>query len=135
MKRTQREVRKEVRIKSRDYWRKALENQQSNWALIESDPADGSALVYFFHELSGVFDRLKFQGRLEAESALRRNNFYRLADEMDEAQFPGPPPPFFEDEHPTGAIYSSGRFWRGRLKSDALSSELALSRRLARWKG
>jgi len=101
-----------VQIESLDYWRKALENQQSNWALIDDDPESGSATVYFLHELSGVFDRLHFQSRPEAELELHYNNFYRVADEPNEAWVTGPPPPFFEDEHPNGPIYSSGRYWR-----------------------
>jgi hypothetical protein len=101
-----------IDIRSRDYWFKALDNHQVNWCLIEEDRALGHSVAYFFHELSGVFDRLTFVDRREAEHALRCNGFQRLAERADLDQNAVHEPPFQEDEHWNGQIYSSGRFWR-----------------------
>lgn len=103
--------RRPVEILSRDYWSKAVDNQQTNYCLIDDDPFTGHTVAYFMHELSGVFDRMVFSSRQEAEAALRWNGFYREAEESDRPAW-GPPPPFWADRHPNGLIYSSGRFWR-----------------------
>jgi hypothetical protein len=99
-----------IDILSRDYWFKPLDNQQINWSLID-DHAGNSYTAYFFHELSGVFDRLTFPSRAQAESALRYNGFWRLSDCPEIEQSAVPSPPFHEDTHWKGPIYSSGRFW------------------------
>ncbi len=101
-----------VEINSRDYWLKSLENHQTNWALIDEEAVDGMCTALFIHELSGVFDRIFFRSRPEAEIALRFNGFGRLAEWADAPADLAPPPPFFEDEHPNGPIYSSGQYWR-----------------------
>jgi hypothetical protein len=62
MKRNAKQV---VIIVSRDFWLKALENQQTNWSLVD-DEGEG-CVAFFFHELSGVFDRLHFPSRALAE--------------------------------------------------------------------
>lgn len=107
-----REQRPVVEILSRDYWFKPLENQQINWCLVDDDPSTGCSAAFFFHELSGIFDRLTFVTQSEADRALRHNGFHRLAErpEVDQDAVPGPP--FQEDQHWNGPIYSSGRFWR-----------------------
>lgn len=100
-----------VQINSRDYWFKVADMLQQNWALIDEAPG-GSPIVYFVHDRSGVFDRLAFSSRKEAEQALRRNGFSNLADDESAKSFLSPPDaPFFEAPHPNGPIYSSGRFW------------------------
>lgn len=106
-------IRTEVVISSRDYWYKALENHQTNWALIESDAVGGECTVFFFHELSGVFDRLAFASTGSAESELHYNGFRRLLDDGDVPWADtAPKAPFYEDTHPNGPIYSSGRYWQ-----------------------
>lgn len=105
------ELRSPVEIVSRDYWLKALENTQTNWALVDQDSVNDGCTVFFFHELSGVFDRLRFVSLRAAQDALRFNGFERLAD-LGEARSVAPRAPFFADEHPNGTIYSSGRYWK-----------------------
>lgn len=107
-----REVRVPVEIRSRDYWLKSLDNHQTNWALLDFDATGGHCTSYFFHELSGVFDRIHFPTLRLAELALRLNGFGRLAEWKEAPAGLAPPPPFFEDRHPSGPIYSSGRFWK-----------------------
>ena len=109
-----------IRIVSRDYWFKPLENHQINWCLVDDDPAAGGSIAYFFHECSGVFDRLTFVSRAAAVSQLRFNGFHRLAEQPDLDQGGVPGPPFQEDQHWNGPIYSSGRFWR--LATDVRST-------------
>lgn len=105
--------RKEVEIRSRDYWFKIVEFLQQNWALIDEEPGGDGCTVFFFGDTSGVFDRLSFSSRQEAEAALRRNGF-RLYDTDERAKdfIAKPEPPFWEGSHPNGPIYSSGRFWK-----------------------
>jgi len=102
----------QVNIQSRDYWFKIVEFLQHNWALI--DPLDGGGVcIYFIHDASGVFDRLHFKTRRDAERALRRNGFELFSKDSEAKKFIGPPrPPFFEDRHPNGLIYSSGKYWK-----------------------
>lgn len=102
----------DIEITSRDYWFKVVEFLQQNWALIDLKP-DGSCIVFFLGDTSGVFDRLSFFSIADAEEALVRNGFVRFEDEHEAKQFIAiPKPPFHECSHPNGAIYSSGKFWR-----------------------
>jgi hypothetical protein len=104
--------RKPVEIISKYFWVKVVEMLQHNWALIDKDLDSGDCTVFFIHDLSGVFDRLRFSSMEDAFRALRRNGFHRFNDDKEAQQSIVPPhPPFFEDQHPNGPIYSSGRFW------------------------
>lgn len=104
--------RKPVEIISRDFWIKIVEMLQHHWALIDDDPDSGSCTVFFIHDLSGVFDRLRFASKQDAFRALRRNGFGRFTEDNESQKFIAPPhPPFYEDQHENGPIYSSGRFW------------------------
>jgi len=83
------------------------------WALIEKDPGSETCTVLFIMDNSGVFDRIRFPSAEEASHALRRNGFSPFGEDKEDQIFVVTPvPPFFEDCHPNGPIYSSGRFWR-----------------------
>ena len=100
-----------VPIQSQDYWFKAIEMLQQNWALI--DPTDQSVTVYFVNDTSGVFDEMHFESVQVAEQALLLNGFSRFSEDPRAAEFLHPPePPFSHHPHPNGPIYSSGRFWK-----------------------
>ena len=102
---------KVVEIRSRDYWFKIVEFLQQNWALIDATPE--GCTVFFFSDTSGVFDRLTFPSVADAEAALRRNGFARYAEDKKAQEFIAvPQPPFHEQPHPSGPIYSSGSYWR-----------------------
>ena len=102
-----------VEIKSTDFWFKVVEMLQQNWALIEKDFDSDSCTIYFIHDGSGIFDRLKFASEEDAFRALRRNGFHRFAVDKKSQEFIAyPRPPFYEDQHDNGPIYSSGRFWQ-----------------------
>lgn len=102
----------EVEISSRNFWVKVVEFLQQNWAIIVPDDETG-VTVHFVDDVSGVFDRLSFPSLKTAEAALRRNGFDRYSEKPELQSFLRPPaPPFHEAEHPSGSIYSSGRFWR-----------------------
>ncbi len=97
-------------ITSTDYWFKVVEFLQQNWAVIEEN--DVGCHVYFFNDLAGIFDKLDFSSRFEAENGLRRNGFDRYDEDEEAQKFIGKPEPHFElSTHPNGPIYSSGRFW------------------------
>jgi hypothetical protein len=104
----------EIGIESRDYWVKVASFLQQNWALLE-ERHDG-VVVWFISDTSGVFDQLHFRTRGSAERALRWNKFTRIAESSLWAEdcAPQPPrPPFREVEHPSGMVFSSGRYWVG----------------------
>jgi hypothetical protein len=101
-----------IEILNTDYWFKIVDYLQQNWALIEKSPTSHRCIVYFIHDLSGVFDQIPYSCRIGAINALKANGFsrYALDIEVHGALVP-PPPPFYETEHPSGRIYSSGMFW------------------------
>ena len=102
-----------VAIKNRDYWFKVVEMLQQNWALIDKSNDSDECIVYFIHDASGVFDRIQFSSEKDASHALKRNGFARYVEDKEAQKFIAPPKPlFFEDQHPNGPIYSSGRYWR-----------------------
>jgi hypothetical protein len=101
-----------VEIRSRDFWFKVVDMLQQNWALVDADER-GRATVYFVHDGSGVFDRITLKSVHDAEDALTRNGFRRFAADAKAREFLSPPtPPFVESRHPSGPIYSSGRYWK-----------------------
>ena len=56
---------------------------------------------------------MTFESVVMAEAALRRNGFGRYAERPDvHGVIHCPEPPFREQLHPSGPIYSSGRFWK-----------------------
>lgn len=101
----------QVQIASRDYWFKAVEMLQQNWALIDPNLA-GGVTVWFIGDRSDVFDQMEFPSEDAAAEALFHNGFARYADDLKFQEFIHPPqPPFSRRPHPNGPIYSSGRFW------------------------
>lgn len=104
-----------VDIRSRDYWVKVVGMLEQNWALIETDDDQSAEVrVFFVGDTSGVFDEMSFLSGEEATRALRNNGFRRYADDRELQSFIVPPaPPFERSRHPSGAIYSSGRYWIG----------------------
>lgn len=101
-------------LKSREFWVKVVAMLQQNWAVIEGPSSSAAWTVYFLDDLGGVFDRLAFESQAEAEKGLRRNGFVRYPDSEEMAQFLTPPTlgAYRESTHPSGRIYSSGRYWR-----------------------
>jgi len=101
-----------VEITSKDYWFKVVEFLQQNWALIDVHQ-DSSATVYFINDTSGVFDRMTFPSRDDAQDGLRINGFKLFAEDGEAQKFiAAPDAPFRDAKHPNGPIYSSGRFWK-----------------------
>jgi hypothetical protein len=100
-----------VAIQSDDFWVKVVEMLQQNWALIEP-MSEGGVRVYFIGDTGGVFDEFPFPSADDAIAALRRNGFKHFADDEELQSFLRPPePPFHQQPHPNGPIYSSGRYW------------------------
>jgi|GEM_PF-736490 len=95
-----------------ELWFKIVDFLQQNWALIDESSSGNGCTVFFFHDMSGVFDRLSFSSVAKAEQALRRNGFARFAKDKKAQKFINiPDRPLHEDSHPNGPIYSSGKFW------------------------
>jgi len=102
-----------VNISSKDFWFKIVEFLQQNWALIEEDTESEACIIYFISDGSGVFDQIQYPTIEKAEKALRRNGFEQYDKDPEAQGFIFPPrPPYFRDKHPSGNIYSSGKFWR-----------------------
>jgi hypothetical protein len=105
----------EIEILNRDYWFKVVDMLQQNWALIDSSKVEGRCIVYFIGDSSGVFDKMEFDDIAEAQRQLRGNGFARYEEDQKAKEFIVPPhPPFYRSTHPSGAIYSSGRYWKSR---------------------
>ena len=101
-----------ITIASTTYWFKVVEFLQTNWALIDEAP-DGTATAWFIDDTGGVFDHIRFASLEHTVTALMRNGFdlYRVA--LAAQRYLSPPqPPFHVSQHPSGAIYSSGKYWR-----------------------
>jgi hypothetical protein len=104
-------MKESIPIQSRDYWFKVIGMLQQNWALIESDNV--GVTVYFINDTSGVFDEISFEHPASAEAALQFNGFCRLSEDSKAASYLHcPEPPFCQQPHPNGAIYSSGKYWK-----------------------
>lgn len=102
-----------VQILSRDYWFKVVEILQQNWALLEPNKGKSGFTLYFINDTSGVFDQMEFEDTAEAERQLRLNGFGNYAEDKQAQGFIIPPaPPFRKSNHPNGAIYSLGRYWK-----------------------
>jgi hypothetical protein len=100
-----------ISIRSGDYWIRVIEMCRQEWALIE--PTEQGVTVYFLSDNSSVFDEIAFDSGAAAELALRRNMFFRFAEEPEAASFLRcPASPFTRCPHAGGPIYSSGRFWK-----------------------
>lgn len=100
-----------VPITSRDFWVKVIEMLKQNWALIE--PATDEVTVYFLSDDGDVFDELKFWSEAEARSGLMKNGFRLFTSNPAFREFLTlPSSPFRRGHHSSGAIYSSGQFWR-----------------------
>jgi hypothetical protein len=100
----------EVPIASRDYWFKNVDFLQQSWALVDKAPA--GVVVWFFGDTSGVFDEISFPTETAAIDALKRNGFRRHSEDPQAQDFIRvPAPPFRRRHHPSGRIYSTGRFW------------------------
>lgn len=100
-----------VNIVSREYWFKIVGFFQQNWALVDIND-DSTATVYFIHDRGGVFDKMLFPSKTDAEAGLSRNGFELYAQAQEAQNFLSyPKAPFQVAQHPNGRIYSSGKFW------------------------
>jgi hypothetical protein len=101
----------EISISSRVFYFKVVDMLQHNWALIDPLP-DGGVIVWFVGDGSGVFDELRFPTHEKAHEALYHNSFALLNLDAQAQRLLAPPlPPYVRRPHPSGPIYSSGRFW------------------------
>ncbi|MCF8260333.1 MAG: hypothetical protein K9J12_06135 [Melioribacteraceae bacterium] len=100
-----------IEINSIDFWFKVTGMLQQNWALIESTP-NQSVIVYFIHDASGLFDQMIFPTINEAIEGLKRNGFRRYVEDREFQEITLPPSkPYHIAKHPSGKIYSSGKYW------------------------
>lgn len=93
------------------WWVKVVEYLQQNWAIIVR--SDGWTVILFVNDLGGVFDWIEFADENAARSALMRNGFEEFERDASLREFLRPPErPLCIQRHPSGPIYSSGRFWK-----------------------
>src|SRR5687767_13978662 len=105
----------ELELSNNYYWFKIVGLLQQNWTFIEHGKENIACTVYFIDDNSGVFDQLEFDNVVEAERQLRVTGFERFVENNGARTFIAPPPaPFHRSIHPSGPIYSSGRYWDSR---------------------
>ena len=94
-----------------DWWIKLIEMLQNNWAVIVPNPKHGADII-FVSDGSGIFDRISYGSKEEAEAALLRNGFSRYYGEADIMKFiPYPRKPYTFWSHPNGRIYCTEKYW------------------------
>ena len=93
-----------------NYWCKVIGLGEHNWAAIM--PSGNRFEVVFFTDDSCIFDKMNFFSRDQAISALENNEFSLYKDDDLLQQFvQAPEHPFGYKDHPSGKIYSSGKYW------------------------
>lgn len=93
-----------------NYWCKVIGLGERNWAAII--PSNGRFEVVFFMDDSCIFDKMNFFSQEQAISALEKNEFSLYKDDDLLQQYvQAPQHPFGHTEHPSGKIYSSGKYW------------------------
>lgn len=115
------------KISNRDWWVKVLGMLQHNWALIE-EYSSGTTTLYFFHDggmtlgSSGyrfseirsrcaVVDSLDFPNKKAALQALKKNDFFRLAERPGPWTNAYPRGHFYDARATEEGIYSNGGYW------------------------
>lgn len=100
-------MKKEINVRSNEFYVKVVDFLQQNWALIENE---NQIIIWFIDDNSGVFDRIIFDNLDEAEKSLLRNGFkkYLDPDEMFTEFLRPPQRPFFDSPR---KIYSTGKYW------------------------
>lgn len=92
------------------YWCKVIGMGERHWAVITS--ANNRCEVIFFMDDSCIFDKMTFFSSDQAKQALDNNGFSLYAeDEMLQKFVVAPQHPFGHRDHPSGKIYSSGKYW------------------------
>ncbi len=102
-----------VKVLRKIYWVKIVSFLQQNWAAIDDLPDASGVRIWFFSDVSTVFDFIDYPSRANARAALRVNGFSVFTAE-DFDFIARPSPPFEWQSHPNGEIYSSGRYWIGQ---------------------
>jgi len=106
----------EVKISNTDFWFKIVDFLQQNWAVIEAEETRFN--VYFFTDTSVIFDQMSFVSVEAAERGLTENGFSRYnLDRKAQNVIAIPEGPFKIGSHPSGAIYSSGQYWKSPSES------------------
>lgn len=92
------------------YWCKVIGLGEHNWAVIL--PSGPRFEVVFFTNDSCIFDKMNFFSQEQAISALEKNEFSLYKDDDLLQQYvQAPQHPFGHRDHPSGKIYSSGKYW------------------------
>jgi len=97
-------------ITAESYWCKVIGMGEHNWAVII--PNNNRFEVIFFMDDSRIFDKMNFFSEDQAKAALENNDFsWYEDDELLQRFVHLPLHPFGHTEHPSGKIYSSGKYW------------------------
>lgn len=112
------------KIDSDRWWVKVLGMLQHNWALIEEQPEDGSAIVYFAHDeapTSGrlrsrwaIIDSLEFDCRVSAMLALKLNGFCPVEETSESIYLSAPEGVPYDARATSRRIYSEEGYWKER---------------------
>lgn len=97
-------------ITAESYWCKVIGMGEHNWAAII--PNNNRFEVVFFMDDSRIFDKMNFFSEDQAKAALENNDFsWYKDDELLQRFVHLPLHPFGHTQHPSGKIYSSGKYW------------------------
>jgi hypothetical protein len=103
-------VPEEIEELAADPWLKVVGMLQQNWAVILESKR--GTIIVFFSDTKGIFDDVEYESLDTAEAALRINGFDKYSNDPEAPGFIALPEGEFEfRDHPSGRIYSTGRFW------------------------
>lgn len=110
------------KIDSDRWWVKVLGMLQHNWALIEEQPEDGSAVVYFAHDEAptrgclrnrwAIIDSLEFDCRVSAMLALKLNGFCPVEEASESIYLSAPEGLPYDARATSRKIYSEEDYWK-----------------------
>ena len=97
--------------KLKDWYVKPIEMITNNWAFIlDEDDAE----IIFVRDDGEVFDTMKFENKKVAVEGLIKNGFIKFSSDKEARKYIVPPNKII-DFQSRNDIYSSGRYWIGKI--------------------
>ena len=97
--------------KLKDWYVKPIEMITNNWAFIFED---GGVEVIFVRDDGVIFDTLQFENKEVAVKGLIENGFIKYSSDKEAKKYIVPPNKIVDLQN-RNDIYSSGKFWIGKI--------------------
>ena len=97
--------------KLKDWYVKPIEMITNNWAFIFED---GGVEVIFVRDDGVIFDKLQFENKEVAVKGLIENGFIKYSSDKEAKKYIVPPNKIVDLQN-RNDIYSSGKFWIGKI--------------------